>query len=302
MTSALEIARFLHSELVGQDMVVNGVCRADGIRDNKLAFLSKNTVPEKPGARALLIVRHDRSTEPGGQSSYIKVINPRLAFAKVVGEFFFKKKAAAISGSAGIGKDAVFGGSVSIGEGSVIGDLVAVGPNTVIGHNVVISEGAVIGGNCFIKSGSIIGEDGFGFDFEPDGTPVKLPHMGRVVIGDGVEIGANCTIARGTLGDTVIGNNVKIDDQVHIAHNCRVGRNTMITAHCEISGSVEIGENCWLAPNCSIIQKIKIGNNVKIGIGAVVTNDIGDNKTVMGIEAMPLKDLIRFKRKAGIIE
>ena len=107
---------------------------------------------------------------------------------------------------------------------------------TKINHNVVISDNVKIGKNCYIKSGAILGEDGFGFDFEKDGIPIRIPHIGSVVIGENVEIGSNTVIVRGTLNDTIIEDNVKMDDQVCIAHNCKIGKSSLVIAFAEISG------------------------------------------------------------------
>ncbi len=104
-------------------------------------------------------------------------------------------------------------------------------------------------------------------------------------------------IARGTIGDTVIEDNVKIDDRVFVAHNCRIGRNTLVIAGSEISGSVEIGEGCWIAPNCAIIDKIKIGDKAKIGIGSVVTEDVPANTVLMGLEGVSISELREFKKR-----
>ncbi len=294
---ASEIAGFLGKQLSGKDVEITGVCSVDMMENGKVTFLSKNKFQENLNTKALLVVKESKEIDPKSSNSYIKVSNPRLSFAKVVNKFFISKKKFGISSSAKIGKEVVIGKDVSIGENCVIGDNVIIGKNTTINHNVIIEKNTIIGENCYIKSGSVIGEDGFGFDFEKTGVPVRIPHLGKVVVYNNVEIGANCTIARGTIKDTVIHKNVKIDDQVHIAHNCIIGKNTIITAQVIICGSVEIGENCWLAPNCSIIQKVKIGNRVKIGIGAVITNDIEDDKTMMGLDALPLQDLFSFKKR-----
>ncbi len=294
---ASEIAEFLNKKLIGKDIEITGVCSADMMEDGNVTFLSKNTFRESFNTKALLIIRESKKVNPRSSNSYIRESNPRLAFAKVVNEFFIPKKEPRILSSVKIGKEVVIGKDVSIGEKCVIGDNVIIGKNTTMNHNVIIEKNTIIGENCYIKSGSVIGEDGFGFDFEENGIPVRIPHLGKVVVHDNVEIGANCTIARGTIRDTVIHKNVKIDDQVHIAHNCIIGKNTIVIAQVIICGSVEIGENCWLAPNCSIIQKVKIGNRVKIGIGAVVTNDIEDDKTMMGLDALPLQDLFSFKKR-----
>ena len=169
--------------------------------------------------------------------------------------------------------------------------------HTIIANNVIISDNVRIGKSCYIKSNTVIGEDGFGFDFEEDGTPFRIPHIGSVYIGNNVEIGAQNTIARGTLDNTIIEDNVKTDDQVHIAHNCKIGKNTLITACVEISGSVEIGANCWIGPNSSIIQKIKIEDNVTIGIGTIVIKDVAAKKKIMALEGLSLRNLLKLKKR-----
>lgn len=296
---ASEIAGYLGLPLIGEDIEIDGVCPSDMVENGKLIFLSKNNYLEKFNTRALYLVRENKEIDRQSLNSYIKVLNPRLAFAKIIDRFFLKKEEPEISPTAKIGKNVDLGERVSIRENCVIGDNVKIGKGTIIRHNVVVAKNTIIGENCYLKSGSVIGEDGFGFDFEEDGIPVRLPHLGKVVVGDNVEIGANCTIARGTLSDTIINRNVKVDDQVHIAHNCVIGENTIITAQAEISGSVKIGKNCWLGPNCSIIQKIKIGDRVVVGIGAIVTEDIPDNKTIMGLEALNLRTLLKLKKRLG---
>ena len=110
-------------------------------------------------------------------------------------------------------------------------------------------------------------------------------------------MGSNNTIARGTINNTIIEDHVKIDDNVHIAHNCCISKNTIITACVEISGSVKVGKNCWIGPNSSIIQKINIGNNCTIGIGAILTKDVKDNSKIMGLNSIDLKSLVRFKKR-----
>lgn len=128
-----------------------------------------------------------------------------------------------------------------------------------------------------------IGSDGFGYEREKDGTLVKIPHRGNVIINAGVEIGNNVCIDRAVIGSTIIGAGTKIDNLVHIAHGAKIGKNCLIVAGSVIGGSCEIGDNCFIGINASIKNKVKIGNNVTIGMGAVITKDIPDNVTVIGI-------------------
>lgn len=292
---ASEIALFLNADLYGNtELQITKVAGLDEIDENCFSYANDKSV--KVEQTDCLVLVSDNVQTDGLKCTFIKVENPRLAFAKVLQTFFVTGSTSGISKSAIILNNCNIHSSVSIGVNSSIGNNVRIGAGTIINNNVVIHDNTEIGSNCFIKSGSIIGEDGFGFAFEPDGTPVRIPHIGNVIIGNNVEIGANNTIARGTLSSTILKDGVKTDDQVHIAHNCQIGCNTVITACSEISGSVIIGENCWIGPNSSIMQKVNIADNVTVGIGSVVTKDISRYKKVMGLESLPLKKLISLKK------
>lgn len=140
--------------------------------------------------------------------------------------------------------------------------------------NVMILPNTDIGKDCKIGGGTCIGYEGFGFEREEDGTPFRIPHIGKVIIGDRVEIGHNSVIARGTVGNTVIGEDVKIDDMVFIAHNVTIGDCTMIAAGAVICGSVKIGINCWIGAGCRIKEHVIIGDYATIGLGAVITHNV----------------------------
>ncbi|KAB7889882.1 UDP-3-O-(3-hydroxymyristoyl)glucosamine N-acyltransferase [Poseidonibacter ostreae] len=293
--SAQIIAGYLQKELHGEEFYITKVLALSNVQDYCFTFSKNNNV--NIDKKCLILVPNDFNSSNNCSFSYIKSDNPRLDFAKVIDDFFTKKVFSGIADIVKIGKNTIISDSVQINDFCFIGENVKIGKNTVINNNVTIYNNTIIGENCYIKSGSVIGEDGFGFDFEDDGTPIRIPHIGNVEIGNNVEIGAKNTIARGTLGSTQINDNVKIDDQVHIAHNCKIGMNTIITACAEISGSVTIGKNCWIGPNCSIIQKVKIGDNVIIGIGSVITTNIEDNKKIMGFESLNLRSLLKVKKR-----
>ena len=146
----------------------------------------------------------------------------------------------------------------------------------------MISAGATIGKNCLIKSHAVMGEEGFGFELDDDGTPVRIPHLGSVVLGDEVEVGVGSIIARGTIDPTRIGDRVKIDDAVFLAHNVNIGADTLVIANAEVSGSVTIGAKCWIGPSVSILNGITIGEGSLIGLGAVVTKPVPPNVVVVG--------------------
>lgn len=184
---------------------------------------------------------------------------------------------------------AKIGKSVIIGNGCTIDKNVVIGDNTEIRNNVVITDGVKIGRHCLIRSNSVIGEEGFGFEYEENGTPIRIPHLGSVEIGDFVEIGNFTAIARGTINNTVIHSHVKIDNLVHIAHNCIIGEKSLIIACAEVSGGTIVGEKCWLGVGCSTMQKIKLGDNCLIGIGAVVIEDVPPGAVMAGNPAKILR-------------
>ena len=187
-----------------------------------------------------------------------------------------------IAPTAIIGEKVTIGKGVTIGEFTVIGDNTVIGKNSVIHNHVVISNGTQIGDSCLIKSHAIIGEDGFGFEFDPTLHQVRIPHFGKVLIENDVEIGSSTVIARGTLDDTIIGKNTKIDDLVFIAHNVQIGRSNLIISKAQISGGVIIGNQCWIGPNVTIRDKVTLGNKCFVGMGAVVTKSFEDNVIIAG--------------------
>lgn len=292
---ASDISNFLNVDLIGDDIEINSVSSIFSPKKNSLVFAIKPFDIEKNSSLLVLCKKdaYDKSNK-SLFSSYILCPNPRLAFAKVLKKFFIYDHPPFIHDTAIISDSINIHPSVSIGANCFIGPGVHIGEGTVIKNNVVISENVHIGNFCYIKSGAVIGEEGFGFDFEEDRSPIRIPHIGSVVIGNHVEIGSNTVIARGTVSNTIIADKVKIDDLVFIAHNVIVKSKSIITACAEISGSVEIGENVWVGPNSSIMQKTKIGSNSTIGIGTAATSDVNPAQKIMGISGLPLRKLIKF--------
>lgn len=186
-----------------------------------------------------------------------------------------------IAEDAYIGPKAVLGADVQVGSGAVIGSGVSVGDGCIIGAGTRLEAGCVLyhnvrlGANCIIHSGAILGADGFGFAPQEKGW-LKIHQLGGVWIGNEVEIGACTTIDRGALDDTWIGDGVKIDNLVQIAHNCRIGKNTAIAGQSGIAGSTTLGENCTLAGGVGIVGHVTIADNVHITGMSLVSSSIRD--------------------------
>ncbi|MBD3231692.1 UDP-3-O-(3-hydroxymyristoyl)glucosamine N-acyltransferase [Candidatus Dependentiae bacterium] len=175
--------------------------------------------------------------------------------------------------------------NTSVGSNSFIGFNAKIGSNVKIYPGVKILNGSIIGNNCIIHSGTVIGSDGFGYSVTKNGLK-KIPQIGIVKIGCNVEIGANCSIDRASFEMTIIGNGVKLDNQIHIAHNVKIGAHTVILAQTGIAGGAIIGFGCQIGGQVAIKDHIKIGNRVKIVSKSAVLKNIEEGEIVAGIPTM----------------
>ncbi|MBX3478597.1 MAG: UDP-3-O-(3-hydroxymyristoyl)glucosamine N-acyltransferase [Brevundimonas sp.] len=206
-------------------------------------------------------------------------------------------KEAAEDSSVVIEPGAVLAPGVRIGRGSRIGAGAIIGPGVQIGRDCRIgaltSIGfALIGDRVRILAGARIGEAGFGAAWSSQG-PIDIPQLGRVVIQDGVSIGANTCIDRGAYGDTVIGENSKIDNLVHIAHNCVIGRNALMAAFTGLAGTVTVGDNVMFGGRAGIGDHLSIGQGARIAAGAGVLADVPAGETWSGYPAKPIRQSLR---------
>ena len=189
---------------------------------------------------------------------------------------------ATVAPSAAIGANAVVEANAEVGAGTQVGAGCYIGRDTIVGADtrlyagVCLYHGVSLGKDCIVHSGAVIGADGFGIVPGGPETPgwVKIHQLGGVDIGDDVEIGANTTIDRGALDNTVIEAGVRLDNQVHIAHNVRIGRNTAIAGCVGIAGSTTVGANCTIAGAAGIIGHLQIADNVHITAMTLVTKSI----------------------------
>lgn len=203
-----------------------------------------------------------------------------------------------IPASAIVHPSACIASGVAIGENTQIGPHVVVGRGAQIGSNVTLNAGAkildrcIVGDGTIVHSGAVIGSDGFGYQVTKKGLR-KIPQIGIVRIGKMSEIGANCTIDRASFDETVIGNGVKIDNMVHIAHNVKIGDGCAILAQTGIAGSTRIGHGCQIGGQVAIKDNVIIGNSVKIVSKSGVMQNLEDSSVVAGIPSMPF---LQWKR------
>ena len=197
-----------------------------------------------------------------------------------------------------IGKNVKIGRNCEIGSNSIIEKNVIIGEKSVIGYGSIIRN-SIIGKNVVIQDNCKIGQKGFGF-VPLKGNNLKFPHIGKVVIKDNVEIASGCTIDRGSVDDTIIGENTYLDNLCHVAHNVEIGNNSAFAAMTGIAGSAKVGNHVLTGGQAGIAGHIKIGNNVHIAAKSGVFQSINDGETVMGNPAVnKYKFLKNYKKIYG---
>jgi UDP-3-O-[3-hydroxymyristoyl] glucosamine N-acyltransferase len=313
--SLAEIADLVQGHIVGDHgLMINGVAPFELAGEHDITVAGNAKLLKKIDdcdAAAMIVPKQFEIP----QRNLVQVDIPMVAFAKVLQLFYPPvQPLVGIHPRAEIGREFKHGQNISVGPqvaigqhvnvgdqvwlhpGVVIGDQVTIGNDVIIHPNVTIQAGTIIGSRVVIHSGTVIGSDGFGF--APDGTTYhKIPHSGIVQIDDDVEIGANNAIDRGTFGKTHIGQGVKTDNLVHVAHNVTVGDNTVLVAQVGISGSVTIGKNAVLAGQSGVAGHLTIGDHATVGPQTGVGKSVPDGQIVSaGIPEMPHRLWLRVVR------
>ncbi|MBP7211489.1 UDP-3-O-(3-hydroxymyristoyl)glucosamine N-acyltransferase [bacterium] len=260
----------------------------------------------------------------------IEVERPRLAMMKLLHLFYREPitetgvhPTSVVAPTAKLGKNVSIGPNVVISENAVVGDNTKIMANGFIGDNVEIGQNCFfhpgcnigarvkVGNNVILHHGVSLGADGFSFVTEnPDNIEkarqdgeileedkehkvFKIPSIGSVLIEDNVEIGANSTIDRGTIENTVIGEDTKIDDLVMVGHNCKVGKGCMIVSQVGVAGSCVIGDRVVIAGQAGLADHISIGNDSIVAAKAGVTKSFPAKSIIVGAPAVPRKEFIR---------
>ena len=221
--------------------------------------------------------------------------DPRLAFS-IVARHLRPVPGAVVHPTAVIDPGASVAATVSIGPGCFVGPGVTIGADSSLAAHVVVEAGVTVGARVVVQSGAVLGAFGFGYARHPDGRYLLFPQQGTLTIADDVEIGANTTIDRGALGETSIGSGTKIDNLVHIGHNCRIGRNVILAAQTGISGSTVVEDGAILGGQVGIGEHAHVGPDVILGGGAGVLSNKklhGPGQVFWGRPAQPLRQYLR---------
>lgn len=316
-----DIARIVSGEVIGDpNLLIKGFNRIEHVREGELTFLSDNKFePLLDACKATcILVYRGLNAKPNENQAFIVVDNPyeklSLLFRTIAKDIeapscfvhpsAVVEESAQLHDSVYIGANCYVGRNVFLGENvilhanAVVQQNCKIGGGTEINSNVSIYKDTIVGSNCLIHSGAVVGSDGFGYLEKEDGSFEKIPQLGNVVIGDDVEIGSNSTIDRALLGSTIIGNGVKIDNLVHIAHNCEIGDNTALAGQAGVSGSVKIGLRNRLGGQVGLSGHIFTGNDVIIMAKSGVSKSIPEKGIYQGA---PAKDKMKqFRIEAAL--
>ena len=324
--TAGDIARLVQGELLG-DAAVNLVSghSLEKAGPAHLAFWERKSGQSDLPETAAGCVIVDPDTRPAGRC-VIRVRHPRLAFAGALRAMIpAPAKPAGIDPTARIAPSARIGEAVGVGPFAVVGAGAVIGADSILEGHVYVGDGAEIGHSCFLHAGAkvfgnaslgnrvtlhggaVIGADGFGLVFDRDHYE-KFPQVGGVEIGDDVEIGANACVDRGALDATRIGTGSKLDNLVHVGHNCQIGKHVVMAAQVGLSGGVIVEDYAVLGGQAGIGDRAKIGKGAQLGgqIGLLPGKRLAPGGSYWGTPARPLREHLaaqaRVNRLPHLIE
>ncbi|MGJ8668794.1 MAG: UDP-3-O-(3-hydroxymyristoyl)glucosamine N-acyltransferase [Oceanococcus sp.] len=316
-----ELAQQFGLELVGADLEISGVCALSPGQQGCVAFVQSDRYADAIAQTQAAAVIVPRKLNLSAPCSVLQADHAQLAFAQVAGLFVADdrpdpgiapsavvhpdahlEQGVRVGPNCSIAAGARIGANSSIGAGSVVGRDAFVGPDADIAARVVIADRVEIGARVLILPGAVVGARGFG-NVHDGKRWHAMPQMGTVKLGDDVEIGANTVIDRGALGDTLISDNVRIDNLCQIAHNVQIGAGTALASGVGIAGSTRIGANCMLGGQVGVNGHIEICDGTIINGGSNVLRSITESgQYSSGVPLMPAMAWRRFMAVMGRLD
>lgn len=313
--TAKQLAALVHGTVDGDELVViNNYAKIEEATSGCLTFLANPKYSHYiyTTQASAVLVRNDFVPEKEIKATLIRVEDPYSTLAQLLN--FVKsqqpqkqgiEQPCYISEGVEVPADAYVGAFAYVGKGVKLGKNVKIYPQVYVGDDVTLGDdvilypgvkvyhGCKVGNRCIVHGGAVIGSDGFGFAPKEDGSYDKIAQVGIVILEDDVEIGSNTTIDRATMGATVVGHGVKLDNLIQVAHNVEIGEHTVMAAQVGIAGSTKIGKHNMVGGQVGFAGHITVGDNNGFGAQSGVPNSVGSKQRVLGSPAINALDYAR---------
>ncbi len=324
--SLRQAAELIGAEIDGDDGIeITGIAPLSEAGPGQLSlFMLPRYAEALRRTRAAAIITGPDAVRPDGKT-FLRTTDPRAAWARMIRAFHplpaprrgispaaHIDPSAEVSEEAFVGAGAVIGGrsrieaGAQIMPGAIIGEDCRVGEGTTIHSGAVLYPDSIIGRRCILHANCVIGRDGFGFHRLASGELLPVPQVGRVEIADDVEIGACACVDRATLSVTEIGAGAKIDNQVHVAHNSRVGRDVLIAGQSVLAGSTSVGDGSTLWGRAALVDGVRLGPRTTMQVSAVAAASHPGGETLAGHPAIPARLWVRcvaaYKRLPDLVK
>jgi len=310
-----QITQNIGLNLQSNDIDINGIHTLSEASSTQLSFFnSEKYLDQLPQTKAAAVLIEEKYAELLPSATVALITDEPYLKLALASKFFTHKleskgghpamgEGCDIDKRVRFGKNVTLGDNVTILAGCYIGDNVTVGSGTLLHPNVTLYHHIEIGAECIIHSGTVIGCDGYGFAHTKLGEHVKIYQNGNAVVEDDVEIGANCTIDRAVFGTTYIRKGTKLDNLVHIAHNCDLGEHTLLAAQVGLAGSTTLGRNVVMGGQSAAAGHLEVGAFATIAGKGGVTKSLEGGKTYAGFPAIDHKMWLRMQAKiAGLLK
>ena len=308
-----DVAALVGGELVGPgDPEITGAAGLDSAGPGDLTFVTRPQLLARldgsaaaaaivgPGmVSPLPAVRHEDPYRAFARVLALSLPDPDRVFPPGIHATAVVDPSADVAAAAAVGPYCVVGAGTVVGEGSRLGPHVVLGPDVTVGRDcrlypqVTVREGCVLGDGVILHAGAVVGTEGFGYLPGAAGLEA-IPQVGTVIIGDGVEIGAGACVDRATTGATSVGAGTKIDNQVQIGHNVRIGRHCALSAQTGISGSCVLGDGVTAGGQVGIGDHVTVGDGVRIGAKSGIAKDVPAGQAVFGYPALEAAEAFRI--------